>query len=134
MKLHEFVEKHAERGACCCGQCVDAPKDPKKQQPAGHTINLTFFKVAKKGNPHKNEMLALVKQEFPHWLDGKEHSYLEVGADVGDQGIALMTIGLGHLLGLWHCLCPETMTPFLPDEMKQMMAGKGLVCLQEKQS
>ena len=55
---------------------------------------------------------------------------MEVGADVGDQGLALMTIGLGGLVKAWSVLSPETMMPFLPAEMKMEMAGRGLVCLQ----
>jgi len=130
MDLAEFVLKHAERGNCTCGRCIDAPANPK--QPGGHTINLSFFKVAAKENPDKDEMLDLVKKEFPQWLNGAEHSYLEVGGDMGDQGLAIMTIGLGHLLGIWECLCPETIMPFLPPKMKQQMAERGLVCLRAK--
>ena len=130
MTLTEFVMKHAERGDCTCGRCADAPANPK--QPGGHTIDLSFFKVATKDNPDKDEMLNLVKKEFPNWLNGTEHGYLEVGGDMGDQGIALMTIGLGHLLGIWTCLCPETMMPFLPADLKVKMAERGLVCLQSK--
>lgn len=131
MKLVEYVLAHALRGACTCGKCIDAPPAPELNQPGGHTVDLTFFKVAANGGS-KEELLALVEQEFPHWLDGKEHSYIELGAELGDQGLALETIGLGHLLGLWTALSPDTMMPFLPAETKQMMAGNGLVALQSK--
>jgi hypothetical protein len=103
--LADYVLAHSIRGACTCGKCLDAPDDPKEKQPHRHTVDLTFFKVAANGGD-KEEFLSLVKQEYPHWLDGTEHSYLQVGADMGDQGIALMTIGLGDLLGVWRALSP----------------------------
>jgi len=129
MTLIDYVSAYAERGACTCGKCYDAPENPKEKQPEGHTIDLTFFKVAAKGGD-KDEFLSLVRTEHPDWLDGKEHSYLQVGGDMGDQGIALMTIGLGHPLGAWKALSPETMMPSLPEDIKKRMAGAGMVSLQ----
>ncbi len=129
MSLAEYVLAHTERGACTCGKCFDAPKNPKEKQPTGHTVNLTFFKVVAKGGD-KDEFLSLVKQEYPTWLDGKEHSYLQVGGDMGDQGIALMTIGLGALLDVWEALTPYTRMPFLSETHKKQMAGQGFVSLQ----
>ncbi|MEW6613913.1 MAG: hypothetical protein AB1401_00355 [Thermodesulfobacteriota bacterium] len=129
MKLYDYVSAYAERGACTCGRCYDAPENPEETQPDGHTVDLTFFKVAAKGGD-KDTFLSLVRAEHPGWLDGKEHSYIHVGAEMGDQGIALMTIGLGHLLGAWKALSPDTMMPFLPSDLKQQMAGRGMVSLQ----
>ena len=130
MKLQDYVIEHAEGGACTCGKCCDAPDTPEQKQPDGHTVNLTFFKVANHGGD-KDTFLSLVKSEYPDWLDGKEHNYLEVGAEMGDQGLALMTIGLGHLLGAWRALSPDTMFgSLIPDDLKQQMAGSGMVSLQ----
>ena len=129
MNLAKYVMKHTIRGACTCGKCFDAPKNPEEKQPIGHTVNLTFFKVAMNGGD-KDEFLTLVSQEYPNWLDGKEHSYIQVGSEIGDQGIALLTIGLGHLLGVWKALTPDTMMSFLPEDLKQQMAGQGYVSLQ----
>ena len=129
MSLSDYVLAHTARGACTCGKCFDVHENPKEKQPIGHTVNLTFFQVTSKGGD-KDEFLALVKQEYPGWLDGKEHCYIHVGYDMGDQGIALMTIGLGHLLGAWKALTPDTIMPFLPEDLKQQMAGQGMVSLQ----
>lgn len=129
MNLVDYVLAHSIRGTCTCGKCCDAPKNPKEKQPNGHTVNLTFFKVAAKGG-EKDEFISLVKKEHPGYLDGKEHSYLQIGGDMGDQGIALMTIGLGHLLGVWKAMSPDTVMPFLPEGLKQQMAGRGMVSLQ----
>lgn len=129
MKLIDYVNAFAIRGACTCGRCIDTPLNPEEHQPDGHTIDLTFFKVAAKEGAKKEDFLHLVEQEFPHWLDGKEHNYLQCGGDIGDQGICLMAFGLGHLLGAWKCLCPETMMPFLDSELKQAMAGRGMIAI-----
>lgn len=132
MKLTNYVSIYAIRGACTCGKCIDAPTNPEEHQPDGHTIDLTFFKVAAKNGADADNFRSLVEKEFPHWLDGKEHSYLQCGGDIGDQGLALMAFGLGHLLGVWKCLCPETMMPFLAEPLKQAMAGKGMIAINAK--
>lgn len=132
MTLAEYVADHAVRGACKCGRCIDI--DPKLDDNVKnkHTVNLTFFEVGMNGDPDKESFLRLAKDEFPGWFDGEEHSYIHVGGDMGDQGIALMTIGLGHLLGAWMCMCPEILMPFLPPELKSQMAGSGMVSLKTK--
>jgi len=64
-------------------------------------------------------------------LNGAEHSYIELGAWVGDQGAALTLIGLGAALGAWKLLTPKTMLGGLcPPEMVQQMAGMGMVSMQ----
>lgn len=64
-------------------------------------------------------------------LDGQEHSYLELGGWVGDQGAALDLIGLGAALGAWKLLTPKTVLGDLcPPDMVQHMAGMGMVSMQ----
>lgn len=130
MTLADYVRRHARRGACTCGLCIDAPSNPEDKQPQGHTVDLIFFKVAQmpeEGNAE--DFRALVEQEFPHWLDGKEHSYLEAGADIGDQGLAMMAMGLGSLLGVWELLTPESIMPFLDRDAKLTMAQSGMISI-----
>ena len=129
--LAEYVEKNCERGACKCGKCIDAPENPELHQPNGHTTDLMFFKVCKKENAKKEDFERIVKEEFPHWLDGKEYNYINIGADIGNQGIALMTMGLGSILGVWNLLTPNSLLPFLPDELKMQMAGQGMISIQK---
>ncbi len=131
MEAIDYVKKHAVRGSCICGHCIDAPKKLEEHQPCGHTINLTFFKVAN-NNGNKQDFEEIFRREFPHWFDGKEHSYLQCGADIGDQGLCLMAFGLGHLLGVWECLCPERMMSFLSNDIKSKMAGSGMITIQRK--
>lgn len=128
MRLYDYVKEHAQRGACMCGACMDAPSNPERRQPSGHTADLVFFRVAVKNNPSKTEFEQLARKQFSHWFDGKEHSYLEAGADMGDQGIALMTMGLGSLLGVWELLTPlSVLGPDCPEDIKMGLAGRGFI-------
>ena len=130
--LRKFVEDHAERGTCRCGRCVDQPVDDV--QPTGHTVDLIFFEVSAKGEPDTDELRRLITEsrqgefcELDPW-DGKEHSYIEVGAWIGDQGLAMMLMGLGAVLELWPLMTPR-MLPGLPDALVQQMAERGMVSI-----
>lgn len=112
MKLVEYTKDHIETG-----------KDGK--------IDLMFFKLDQANNPTKEEFLKLVKDEYPHWLDKKEHNYLECGGDIGDQGEALAIMGLGKALDVWDLLTPNMM-PFIPEALRIEMAGRGMVSIKVK--
>lgn len=126
MNLAEYVRSKAIRGACTCGKCCDAPQNPKEKQPIGHTADVVFFQVANNG-ANKELFEKMAKTEFAHWFDMKEHNYIEIGGDMGDQGIALMTMGLGSILGIWQLMTPK-MLP-LPDDLVQQMAERGMITI-----
>lgn len=130
MKLYKYVNMNAIRGACTCGKCLDAPEDPDKHQPGGHTIDMAFFKVAKTEDADAETFKALVEEEYPHWFFGNEYSYMQVGAEMGDQGIAIMTIALGDLLGIWETITPAKIG--VPPDLALQMAGMGLLSFQYK--
>lgn len=118
MDLVEYVLKHVEK--------------EQSNQSKDHIADLVFFKIKKINNPDSEEFKRLVKKEFSHWLDGKEHSYLETGGDIGDQGLALMAMGLGELLGIWELSTPNSMVPFLDKETRMKIAGAGYVTIKAK--
>lgn len=60
-------------------------------------------------------------------LDGKEHSYLQVGGWIGDQQLALRLMGLGALLDFWSVMQPNLL-PLSPD-MRKQMAGQGYISI-----
>lgn len=128
METQKMIKDYGIRGACCCGSCVDAPDTPQEHQPEG--VNLTFFRVGVRGGLTAEEFKKTVEAEFPHFFNGQEHSYLQVGGDIGDQGMALTLIGMGHQLGVWKALSPDTLLPSLPEAIKKQMAGSGMVALQ----
>lgn len=137
MTLVEYVKKHSERGSCRCGLCVDAP--PESVQPVGHTANLVFFEVAKVGDPSVETLTGLICSHPGAFakcdpMDGKEHSYIELGAWVGDQGLALQLMGLGAILELWNLLTPYTVFgKLLSPDLVMNMAGQGFVAVQRPQ-
>lgn len=131
MTLAEFVYQHTERGACQCGRCADAPHDAATHQPSGHTADLCFFKVRAVHHPTAEALHTLVEAEAPVMLDGREHGYMEVGAIVGDQGLALCLMGLGTLLGEWELMTPRSMLGRfgLDDDALMKFAGQGMVTI-----
>jgi len=134
--LIEYIRNHTIRGACTCGKCIDAPNDPKQYQPDGHTADVQFFKVALKNNPDKEVLLQLIKNHNGEFndiniFDGNEHNYIEIGGWIGDQGDALLLMGLGKLLGIWKLLTPASMLgDLISDDLKMQMAGGGMVSIQ----
>ncbi len=141
MDLYNFVTENTVRGDCQCGKCIDAPgnalgPDRESQQPDGHTADLIFFKVSAVGEPDAEELRRLIKDHKGDYgevdlFDGAEHGYMEIGAWIGDQGVAMMLMGLGSLLGLWRLLTPRTVLGALIDEDRvQQMAGMGMINIQ----
>ena len=145
MDLATYVLTFTERGACMCGRCADAPENPEQKQPTGHTADLIFFKVRAAARqveslvapsqthlPSKEMFLEKVRAEFPQWLDGRSRTYMETGADMGDQGLALMTMGLGSLLGAFELQTPRDMVPGIDDARATQMAGMGYLGFKAK--
>ena len=93
-------------------------------------VNLTFFGVRKKENAPVKEfkrLAAPIKKMLEE--PNREISYIELGGILGDQEIALRTMGLGHILGEWRVLSPDTMLPGLDITTKLNMAGMGMVSI-----
>ena len=61
------------------------------------------------------------------FLDGAEHSYMEIGAWVGDQHGALGLMSLLEHLGVGEVLHPAKVMPQLGAEMHARMIGAGYV-------
>lgn len=132
--LFKYLYAHIVRGPCCCGRCVDSVKDPEKKQPEGHTAELVFFKVSAFENPKANELKHLLLMAgLKKYFDNAEHSYLEIGADLGSQDVALQLMGLGQLLGLWSLNTPCSILGLKADDaMAKEMAGLGYITIQTR--
>jgi hypothetical protein len=130
MTLPEFIRKHSARGECRCGKCFDRGDAP---DPEGHTADMIFFPVAAIESPSREEFERLIaghEGEFCQCdpLDGAEYNYMELGAWLGDQGLALCFMGLGTILGTFQLMTPKTMMPgALDDNTITQMAGAGFV-------
>ena len=134
MTLDTFLADHTRRGACQCGRCLTEPYDEVTTALAMHTADVEFFKVTLKGEPSRDEFLRLVREECPSLLDGAEHSYIEIGGMVGDQGEALVLMGAGAVLGAWTLRTPRSVFGKLglTADMLMNLAGQGLVTIQHK--
>jgi hypothetical protein len=121
--LNRYIETRTER----LSREVDNPQ----------AADVFFFKVLPKAGPDADTLRQLIKGHTSAFgeevdvFDGNEHSYVELGGWLGDQGAALALIGLGTQLGLWRLLSPKTMLgEHLTDELEQQLAGQGLISLQ----
>lgn len=122
-KLIEYIIAHTERGECQCGKCCDKQPD---REPTTHSVDMQFFWVSAKDNPTAEELRELLVSEYPDMERLRVGpSYLEIGGALGDQGIALLLIALGELVGLWKAITPKVLG-FTGLEANQM-AGMGLL-------
>lgn len=130
MGLMDFFTNYVQRDECKCGRCIDVGS---KSDLTKHTADMIFFNVCLKNDPSAQVLRKILanNDNLFKLFDGEEHSYLEVGAWVGDQGLALMLMGAGSLLGLWTLMTPRTMLPGLDDDIIMAMAGNGMVSIKE---
>lgn len=131
--LTDYVRAFSIRGACTCGKCCDSGPEPEKHQPNNHTADVYFFQVAAEPEADAETLRRLIgdhKGEFGKCnpLDRCEHSYIELGGWIGDQGLALMLMGLRTILGLWRMLTPK-MLPGLDKDLMDRMAWQGMVSI-----
>ena len=131
--LLQYIHDHTERGECKCGKCADVGNSP---DPRGHTIDMVFFKVAVKDNPSLEEFKRL-SAESKHGdyadvdpFDGKEHNYMELGAWIGGQGLAMLYMALGVSLGAFTLLSPALLGLSGPQALQ--FAGMGMLSIQAK--
>lgn len=133
--LVQFVVDHTLRSACRCGKCID-PGDPNVFL-LPHTVNMFFFDVCAVNNPLKEEFLALIAKHEGEFgtvmnpLEG-EHSYIEVGGWIGDQGLGMQFMALGKLLGVWGIMHPGMILNVNDPQQKvlaEQMAGMGMVSI-----
>jgi hypothetical protein len=137
MTLPEYIIDHTYRGACQCGRCIDSALDDRLE-PAGHTADLIFFKVCTINSPQKDTLIALIKEHEGEFcdldlLDSCIHNYIDLGAWIGSQELALRLMGLGSLLGVWTLLSPRGMG-VISDELATKLAQIGYLCIHARPS
>jgi len=80
-----------------------------------------------KAEKSRDELIAILKTyPDPDRLAGGP-SYIEVGAEIGDQGAALQLFALGQVLGLWRIITPKTLG--IIGVQAEQMAGMGFVMI-----
>ena len=131
--LVEYVRSHTDRGECNCGSCFDRGTNP---DPTGHVADVVFFKVAAVGTPDAETFRRLTAEQPGEFgavdpFDGREHNYLELGAWIGDQGLAMQYMALGALLGQFQLMTPYTILGLQPgDTLAMQLAGAGYLAVQ----
>ena len=132
-ELAKYVYDHTERGECKCGKCADVGDSP---DPTGHTIDMVFFKVAADDSASLETLKELTEDNKEgnfcsvDPFDGKEHNYMELGAWIGDQGLALLYMVLGVSLGAFNLLSPALLG--VGGDLAMKMAGMGFLSIQAK--
>jgi hypothetical protein len=127
-----YVIAHTERGECKCSKCCDKGDAP---DPEGHTVDMVFFKVAFKDDPTLDEFKRLTAEardgEFAKVdpFDGHEHNYMELGAWIGDQGLAIRYMALGVYLGAFTLLSPAMLGLDSKDHETLQMAEMGFLAI-----
>jgi hypothetical protein len=140
--LAKFVVEQCIRGDCICRECIDASE---KFQPNGHSVDVHFFKVVMRKSELtsadkeiiKNNFIILIKNHKGIYKDidifnGGEYDFIEIGAWIGDQGIALTFMAMGELLGIWNVITPDRVASDLSEETKDMLAKAGFISIQYK--
>lgn len=103
-----------------------------------HDVDMYFFKVSLKSDlPSVEEFVQLTKDHISHYdvsspLEPTEHSYIEVGAWIGDQALGMLYMALGSMLGLWKIMHPGMILNINNPEEKVLadrMAGAGYVSI-----
>jgi len=99
--------------------------------PVEGDVDVHFFKV-RAINADRQEVLDLIADnpqgEFAHISFERASegpSFIEWGAWIGDQGLALRLLGLGEAVGIWTVITPERIG--VPAELRSEMAGGGYV-------
>lgn len=138
----KYIIDHCIRGTCTCGKCIDSSV---KFQPGGYTVDVQFFKVALKNSDLtgvdkeliKNDFIRLAKNHKGIYkdidlFDGNEHDFIGIGAWIGNQGLALMLMGMGELLGIWEVATPNRLAPDFSEETRSMLAEAGCISIKYK--
>jgi hypothetical protein len=99
-------------------------------------IDVHFFKVKARKGADKRLLVRLV-EEFPgdmkecNPFDGKEHNFMDLGAWIGTQELALLFMGLAGSLNLCNVMSPNTMLgDMVSKDAKDNMAKSGFISMQ----
>lgn len=78
---------------------------------------------------HRDELIAILKTYPAQDRLAGGPSYIEVGAEIGDQGAAFQLFALGEVLGLWQVITPKTIG--VTGTAADQLAGSGMVMISE---
>jgi hypothetical protein len=125
----EVIEKHTVGDAVDVVEINMMPHSDEAH-PDLEKVDLEFLVIGvdkAKAEQHRAELVSILSDyPQPDRLAGGP-SYIEVGAEIGDQGAAFQLFALGKVLGLWDVITPKAMG-FEGPEAREM-AGRGFVMM-----
>lgn len=129
LRKGEVVEEHTEKSGLHVKEINFMPH--KDEAPAGlERVDVEFIEISvdkTKAEKRRAELIDILDHyPAPDRLAGGP-SYIEVGAEIGDQGAAFQLFALGKVLGLWDVITPATMG-FKGAEARSL-AGSGFVMI-----
>lgn len=124
------VETHVEESGIEVTEVFAMPPADDPNATALEKVDMEFLVIGVdkvKAEQRKAELIEILNTyPQPDRLAGGP-SYIEVGAEIGDQGAAFQLFALGKVLGLWDVITPATLG-IVGAEAKQM-AGMGFVMM-----
>lgn len=102
--------------------------DVQKARSDVKIVDMIFVDVAvdtAKAESRRSELVEVLSEypEMDRLTQGP--SYIEIGADIGDQGLALQLMAVGSVLGFWQVMSGLTLG--MDRDMARQMAGVGLL-------
>lgn len=88
---------------------------------------LTVGVDRKMAEKHRSRLCEILNDYSEPERLAKGLSYIEVGAEIGDQGAAFQLFALGKILGLWDVVTPSSLG--FRGAVARQMAGKGMVMI-----
>lgn len=122
------VVEERDVGAAHVTEVWAMPHESTLVDEAYAKVDVSFMVVAvhrEQAEARKAELVEVLKgyPSLSRLLEGP--SYIEVGAEVGSQEIALRLYALGEVLGFWEVVTPERIG--VQGEEARALAGRGFV-------
>ena len=111
---------------------VDVYAMPHESEAEGNLVKVDCHFVVvgvdkAKAEKHRDELIAILKTYPAQDRLAGGPSYIEVGAEIGDQGAAFQLFALGEALGLWQVITPKTVG--IAGAEADQLAGSGMVMI-----